>query len=520
LGASLDLEAGRYIWGSGDEADLILSDRSVKSSHLELEIAEDLSVPDGPGWKVWAKPLEGPVYLDGSKIAPEGTQVGPGQALSLGFSALAWQPLELDFGQADFVPRAYTARLGLEGLETENPANKPLSLEDSSPNGVDSEAVDLDPSAQNLENKDLVNFEESLEPSNDSVADAAGSNIAGVNSSELPQQKGAKGAQKRSWLGQLSFLLVFVMLALLVFGWPKVDEEVYRTESLAKLLTENGFEQLSVTERGQALEASGVLDSDSELTRLVELVKGWPDKVFLRISIKRDVLEAAKQALSAYGFHPEIYFGADGRPVVAVYMLDQKVEAQAFADLAQDVPTFDPVRAVVHRSELEPVLAEELAASGLSDLAIACRDGQIEVAVPQGFRDRPALVEAFRRTASRLGVLLVWSLSAQTGPGQVPNDPSDPATALFEATAAPLLNISPEPKADPDDPLAALDIVGVTLEPMRFISTSDGHKLFEGSTLAGGWTITSIEADALLLSSEDEQRRFELAPQATEAIDY
>jgi hypothetical protein len=193
-------------------------------------------------------------------------------------------------------------------------------------------------------------------------------------------------------------------------------------------------------------------------------------------------------------------------------MLDKKVEAQAFDDLARDVPAFDPIRAVVHRDVLEPVLAEEFSSSGLNNLAVTCRDGQIEVTVPNGFRDRPALVEAFRRTASRLGVPLVWALSAQTAPNQT--DGLSVSTALFETLVDPIVTTTEAEALDPENPLASINIVGVTMEPMRFVSTRDGHKLFEGSPLPGGWIISSIEADALILSSEDEEKRFELSPQA------
>jgi type III secretion protein D len=301
--------------------------------------------------------------------------------------------------------------------------------------------------------------------------------------------------------------------ALLAFQilWPgEPDEGPGRAEELGRLLAANGFGALAVARAGSALEASGEVDSDADLGRLVELVKGQPTKVFLRISVRRDILEAAREALASYGFYPAMSFGGDGRPVVAVYMRDPEVEERAFALLARDVPALAAVRAVVHRGSLEPVVRRTLSEAGLGALEVVFGEGRLELTVPPGFQGASALARALQRAAGLAGVPVVYALHE----GSVADGPAggveSPAT-VFEASAA-----GPEPAEGPAEkassPLGLIEVAGVTLSPMRFVSTRDGQKLFEGSPLPGGWVITAIGADSLTLSREEEAVVIELAP--------
>ena len=49
------------------------------------------------------------------------------------------------------------------------------------------------------------------------------------------------------------------------------------------------------------------------------------------------------------------------------------------------------------------------------------------------------------------------------------------------------------------DPLGGLRVTGVTMSPMRFVTTADGRRLFEGAVLPSGWTLESIDTKVLVL---------------------
>jgi hypothetical protein len=185
-------------------------------------------------------------------------------------------------------------------------------------------------------------------------------------------------------------------------------------------------------------------------------------------------------------------------------MLNQAVEDKAFADLARDVPAFKPVKSVIHRTELEPVLSQNLAQANLGDLKATWREGWLEMAAPPEFERAQALVQAVRLTESRVGAPVVYSLKDEkTAEAKPPSDLS-PISADFPLLALPAA--PPEPKVDPDDPLSTVEVAGVTMTPMRFVSARDGQRLFEGSPLPSGWVIVSIKAQSLTLTKDGETK--------------
>ncbi len=54
----------------------------------------------------------------------------------------------------------------------------------------------------------------------------------------------------------------------------------------------------------------------------------------------------------------------------------------------------------------------------------------------------------------------------------------------------------------PEDILGGLTIVGVTLEPVPFISMKDGQKYFTGGRLPGGFIIREITAEKLVVERD------------------
>jgi type III secretion system YscD/HrpQ family protein len=468
IGASLSLTLGRQVVGSGDAADMILSDGSILPEHLEIEV----SAKDGGGFVVRAIPLAGSVRLNGEKVPKEGVAVPPGKALTFGLTAIEYREKGADWADVELVPLSYAKALA--PTETTAPA-------ESSEN-------ELAPAAPVT--------------TRDSAKDAE----------ETPSLKPKKSKERKSFFGLLGLILALLALGFLAFMPSGADEGDLRLKGLKRLLADNGFGSLEVNPYGRGFEATGEIESDLELNRLVDLVKSQPAKVFLKISVRRDLLEAARQALISYGFYPAISVGEDGWPTVAVYMLNQAVEDKAFANLARDVPAFKPVKSVIHRAELEPVLSQSLVKANLGDLKPTFREGWLEMAAPPEFEGAKALAEAVKLAESRVGAPVVYSLKDEKDPEAKP--PATPISAEFSPLEGLLGASTPkaEPikadplKADPNDPLSTIEVAGITLTPMRFVSARDGQRLFEGSPLPSGWVIAAIKAQSLTLTKDGETR--------------
>ena len=57
----------------------------------------------------------------------------------------------------------------------------------------------------------------------------------------------------------------------------------------------------------------------------------------------------------------------------------------------------------------------------------------------------------------------------------------------------------------------ALDVMGVTMKPLRFISMRDGSKIFEGGMTPNGYVVKKIEVSHLILvDSSGKERLYEL----------
>ena len=65
-------------------------------------------------------------------------------------------------------------------------------------------------------------------------------------------------------------------------------------------------------------------------------------------------------------------------------------------------------------------------------------------------------------------------------------------------------------KEKKEDPLGGLSIVSITLDPIPFVSMKDGQKFFTGGKLPGGYVITTISTDKIVLEKNGKTKFFEM----------
>ncbi|MDR0355125.1 MAG: type III secretion system inner membrane ring subunit SctD [Deltaproteobacteria bacterium] len=520
VGARLSLESGQYVFGSSDEADFVFADPSVSPRHMELTIAEagppagadggDETAEGTAGFSVVARPLDGPVGLDGVVLPPEGEPVAEGRFLTLGFTALTYRRPGQAWGPIDLIDRSLALKLA-----GDSPAKEAGGA--GSPAAEAGLGASAGEEAAAGEKKEATGFsaeEERAALSAAGEAQAAGQaqetdEVDGTDE-EVDEADSAKRKNKGSSVKTILFALILaVVLFFLVFDFGDRETVVSQEDELSRTLAANGFGQLSVVDLSYGLEVEGFLNDDQELARLVELVKNRPVKTFLRISIRHDVFRAAQEALTSYGFFPKIVPQENGEALVSVYMLDAATADRAFAELARDVPDFRPVRKVVDRTVIEPLLNQALLSAGLTGLELVFRPGRVDVQAPRDFDAMSAVASAFQEAANRAQTPIRYDLltgfAAPEAAASVSLAPPPPALPASLEAAGPS-----EPEGDSNAPLSSLKIVGVTTEPMRFISTRDGHKLFEGSALSGGWIIDSITAESIVLTRDDDTLTYSL----------
>ncbi|MDR1309669.1 MAG: type III secretion system inner membrane ring subunit SctD [Deltaproteobacteria bacterium] len=463
LGALIRLGPGRYVFGADDSCDYVLSDSSVAPRHLSLAVGEE----DGDVW-VTARPLEAEVYLDGAPLPDSETTVAPGATLGLGFTGLAWRPDGEIWTPVTLVPREY-----FSPPQTAVPAE-----------------TQGDGTIEDFPGPAASPF---------NAATEAGEEFP--NSEAAPPSSG-EGGRRRSPMFWVGLAVLVLLLAPMFYGRLSQDgDEVARDERVRALLVEGGFQDLAIEPGSDAVVISGSLPSDREMARLVALVRGVPFKVYLRLSVVNDRIQAVKDVMNAHGFYPEVDLAGEGVSVAA-YMKDGLVEARAFGHVGQDVNDVVITRRhIVHQLGLAEVLKEEVRRAGLPEMPTTFADGHLQFSATLNIEERQSLDRAVSSAGRRLGVPVFYQISSPDGDADVM---AWAAAEPPEAAEIPALAPTEGP------PLAGLRVTGVTLSPLKFISADDGQKLFEGSVLKSGYTIEEIRNGEMVLSRDGQELIYKL----------
>ncbi|MDR2934632.1 MAG: type III secretion system inner membrane ring subunit SctD [Candidatus Adiutrix sp.] len=433
LGAALELPEGVYLVGSADEADLILAaDDTVAGRHLEL------TVRAGP--TVSARPLEGEAALAGRPLPPEGGLIPPGEALSLGFTALAWRPKGESWGAITLAPLEFAGLARADADEKEEaPASAPAAEA-----GLD-------------------------EP----PAEAA---------SDRPAEEPAAGCWTL-WLGLA--ILVLLLGGLLLGGLGEGLDQTSAAERLNALFAQNGVEGVRAEPGPEALVIRGQAADDGEMALIARLAAAQPYRVRLEVRILADRLRAVRETMNNRGFFPEVGVLPDGRLRLAVYMRDAQVEDQVFEDLEKDIKGLaEAERRVVHAPEIAPALTRELRLAGLDRVAPVFLEGRVRLPFQPTAEERRRLNLALEKVRQAAGAPLAVQLAS---------------AAVLEASSE---TGTPASSAAPTE--SRLEVMSVNLGPLPFITLRDGQKFFIGGVLPGGAALAGIAADHLELTLGDK----------------
>ncbi|MDR1111008.1 MAG: type III secretion system inner membrane ring subunit SctD [Deltaproteobacteria bacterium] len=460
LGAAVQLGPGQYVFGSDDSCDFVLADASVAPRHLAITVSgEDGAI------RVTAQSLEAAVVFEGGQLPDAGTMVSPGTPLGLGFTALAWREAGESWAPITLVP-----------MEYHNPPQP----------GAPSETV-AEAKSQEGQGEEMAATDEA------GTEDVLGQAVA------IPLAVERKRRSPIFWVGLAALVLVLAPMFYSQYRWG--GDEAARAGRVQALLDEGGFQGLTVEPGSDAAVISGSLANDLELARLIDLVRGQPLKVYLRLTVINDRIKAVKDAMNSHGFYPEVKLTDTGMSVAA-YMKDSLVEAKAFGYVDLDVR--DAVisrRHIVHQRQLDEALKDETQRAGLPEMPVTFADGHLEFPVTLDIEARQSLDEAVSTAGRRLGVPIFYQISLPGGDTQIMTE------ALLanppETTAG--LSAQEEEDGDEGQPLAGLRVTGVTMSPLRFVSADGGQKLFEGSVLKSGYTIVEIRNGEIVLSRDGRE---------------
>lgn len=531
LGAEVELGPGRYLIGSDDSCDLILSGSSLAPRHAALTAERE---PSGMP-KVTVTPLDGPVRNDGDEVAQAPSASGEvtphaGAPWYLGLTCLAWNR-----------PGApQTAPSPCLESRPPSPAGEPAVLASADEGGEDNDVG------------------EGGNPVAGEVTALGDKPVPDERGVELPRPEVPRQTRRAGRIFLMLALLALLGGLSMVAAPSSVSPDQY-VDIFEKKLKDSGRTGLTVRRFAQGVEVSGTVRDEAELTSVRDLARDLQFPVYLDVAVKDDMLRAVSTAFRARGFYPSVSLlpgssapdgedparhaggasaeaEADGGDVLLVrgYVQDRLMEEGLFASLADDVTGLPAIRRrIVHRGEVATVLEPALAEAGLDFAGVNYLPGTVEVTGPFGAealgKARQVLDEAERKldvplhsvirvtealppASTAAGEELEAALRASVEALAGLNGEGRPTDGGGRTSVAPASGPSgksargfaPADPADREgDPLGGLRVTGVTMSPLRFVTTADGQRLFEGAVLPGGFLLEEISTTVLKLRKDN-----------------
>lgn len=463
LGACVELTEGSWVVGSDDACDIILTGLAPRHAVLDISSGDDAF----PVLAVTA--LDGPLRLQGEDPVAPGEADAPlhpaaGSAWYLGTTCFAWNRPGIP--QESLVPEL-------------SPRARTAGDEEAAP--VEAGSVPV-----------VAATSELLPTANDLGMDA------GASETLLPDVPESIPARRVGWRALLLVLVAVFLLALSLMVRPADSDPDHYPEIIKKYLEDAGIRGLAVTRRDPGVEIRGTVADDAAMIRLRDMARGLHIPVYMEVAVQEDMLRAVRSSLGIRGFHPDVVLWENkGNPRLQIraYMKDELLETAAFTALKAEVrglPVVD--RHIVYEKDLAPVLDAALQREGLGNVRVIYLPGRVDFSGDFRPEDTKKL-DAIRQDASELFGVRLHGTSSASG-----------ALAAAERSLTPSRDGEPTGAAPArpsgnggGDPLGGLRVTGVTMSPMRFVTTADGRRLFEGAVLPSGWTLESIDTKVLVL---------------------
>lgn len=466
LGAEIVLPPGDHLLGGDDSCDIILTDHGLAARHAVVRVAAPEA---GAGPDVLVTPLDSQAIIDGQPAAAQGSAWLPGTACLLGTTLLAWLP-------ANQAPEAW--RDVFEAM--------------SKPREQSPEAPTQRPAVP--------------ETAASALLDETDPNFVGDNSlAATPTSRAlmrANGTIKK--LLRAAIMLLCLGALTVSYEFRPAPTAITATQ-LQEILAQNSFPALTATDGDAMLTIRGSVDSDSERARLLRLAQSLHAPIQLDIRVEADRAGGLAFAFNSRGLFPEIRKDPEGGHGYTVrgYMADRQVEDTAFAAVLADFQGQIPLaltRDIVHADAVAKELDGLLAEVEMDFVRVDYHPGLVTLSGTFTASQRHVLETTMAEVQQRLDKPVPFRILAATQPDIAPpriapiargiSAPAPSGDDPGPGTSVPGSDVPAGPGEDAA--VAAIQVTGVTLTPMRFVSLATGERVFEGGLLPSGHTLEHI----------------------------
>lgn len=475
LGAQLSLEPGSYTLGTGAECDLIVAEALEQPCTVRLMLDESGALS--------AALIEGSAKLDGKALGEEPQPWPEGTVLTIGLSAL--------------VP--FSGSFSLEKLDLAS-----LGLVSAPQTAAEAQSAETEAPAQ-------------PEEAPADTAAAAEPSFAAPEAAACAAAAAKKQRRRLLLLTLPGLAALLLLLSALSAGSYLYGERAQQREAVAqaqRFLQQQGWHTVAVSFADGLLRFKGTLPGADDLGRLAAELPPSPYAAAFEITFSAEKLQALERALGVLGAQVKAAAAADGKVSLYGYVKDPYVEAELlnavqpyFADLVLQ-PHFK------YFEEALPLLQEQS-----RKLQLPLEWGSADTALIYSgrltFAERGRMEELRTAVSTALGVPLKFLNADEARQVLIAriNDPKAVAALMQSAAGVPEAAAPTADSAAPAESTGAFrvqDVIGVTMQPLRFITLKSGQKFFEGAVLPGGAVLQQISLDRLVLNQHGREVSYEL----------
>lgn len=303
-------------------------------------------------------------------------------------------------------------------------------------------------------------------------------------------------------------LILIVLLSALMFG-PQYFRHDSKQEDFNKVnavLDKLGYE-ISLKEEDGALALYGQVASQESLNKLLEALPQTSSALVLHLEIYDAYLLGIEKTLKIMGYDAKAKYKDNNLVEISAYIKDPYVEARLFTTLSSQYEQ-NFLRHIVYKDKLEELLLPKLKEKHLDFLTFNYTDGAIFYAGDLTLKERADLFKIRDDLKDELAIPLEFYNMQDLPKSRIETINVIDDSENTETVDKPVEVV--DTKVTKTEPLNIEDIMGVTLEPLRFITLRNGHKYFEGGVLPSGFTVSQIDIHKIVVKRGNEVHEFKL----------
>lgn len=448
IGAELCLYQGKYVFGSDETCDFILSDKSIAGKHFLLEVTAKplkLNTENEQEYSVNITPLDGKLTLNHAEIVEE-TAWEQGSVLSAQEVTFAWTKDNMP----ELIKKVYSNLY-------QNPQT----------NAERTQTAEIKQNAEQINSKkDTANIVD----------------ITQIHSEQSLQQK------IKSPKNILVLFFALLTLAALVFTFtPFEKQELKDTEYMQKILAEQGFPQIEVLTAEKGILWQGIIENDKEQAKLYSLAQSMHFPVYLDLIIKDDIIKTFKQILGLEEIYPTVTIDND-QIFLGYYVkeaLYQQIAEKALADMFPKYAELEHkiTEKIIYEQELKDNLAVMQEKYPLIKLNPIFDKGKLLFNTNFSKQEKEEIHALFAELEQDLGFKIVYEFMEV-------NAPKSKALQMQ----------STKKSAEPKSNKVNFVVTGVNVDAIPFITLNNNEKIFIGGVLPNGGILEGIGLTELTIN--------------------